>query len=70
MEDRLIGIKSILPVIEKMYGITTWKGAKKFISKRHLPLRHTQSGKPMFYTHELIKYDKKFQDVLVPPCST
>lgn len=61
---RLVGRKAILNVISKMYGIETWWGAVLFIRRRRLPLRRTPSGKPMFYEHELIEYDRRFQKVL------
>ena len=60
---RLVGRKAIVDVIGKLYDIHTWIGARKFIRRRHLPLRRTPSGKPMFYEHELIEYDKRFQAV-------
>lgn len=64
MDDRLIGRKSILPVIEIMYDIHTWPGAIKFIRAHNLPLRRTPSGRPMFLKSELIGYDVRFQAIL------
>lgn len=60
MEDRIIGRKDIVELFRKMYGITTWKGAKRNISRNHLPMRHTPSGRPMFITSELVEYDEAF----------
>ena len=64
---RIIGRKSILPVIEEMYDIHTWRGALKFIYANNLPLRRTPAGRPMFLEHELIEYDRKFQIILGSP---
>jgi hypothetical protein len=65
--NRVIGKKEILPLIEKLYDIHTWPGAIKFIRRNGLPLRRTPSGRPMFFKHELIKYDTKFQDIISLP---
>mgnify|MGYP006919533067 CR=1 FL=1 len=66
-KDILIGRKEILPVIEQMYGITTWIGALKFINRNKLPLRRTPSGKPMIIMAELIKYNARYQEIMRSP---
>jgi len=60
MDERIIGRKDIVELFRKMYGITTWHGARKNIEKNHLPLRRTPSGRPMFVISELIEYDERF----------
>jgi len=62
MSDRIIGRKAILGMFEQMYNISSWTGALKFISNYHLPLRRTQSGRPMFLRHELVEFDSKYQE--------
>ena len=61
---RLIGRKGIMPAIEALYDIHTWRGALKFIHANNLPLRRTPSKRPMFYYHELVAFDQRFQNVL------
>jgi len=51
-----------LGMFEQMYDISSWTGALKFISNYHLPLRRTQSGRPMFLRHELVEFDSKYQE--------
>jgi len=63
MQDRIIGRRAILRVIEQMYGIKSWWGALRFIRTHHLPLRRTPSNRPMFLKHELISYDAKYQEL-------
>jgi hypothetical protein len=58
--DRLIGRKDILPVIEELYDIHTWRGALLFIQKNKLPIRYTPAGRPFFLKSELTDYDIKF----------
>ncbi|MCK9244135.1 MAG: hypothetical protein M0R34_03330 [Candidatus Marinimicrobia bacterium] len=62
--DRIIGKKAIMPIIEKMYDIHTWPGFLYMVKKRNFPLRRTPSGKPMLWRHELIAYDNEYQKVL------
>jgi len=62
--ERLIGRKAILNIMRQMYGHDSWQGALNFIKQHNLPIRRTPAGKPMFYKHELIKYEAKFQDIL------
>jgi len=63
-EERIIGRKAILRIFAPMYDIHTWPGTIKFIKKNKLPLRKTPANRPMFYKHELIQYDQKFQNLL------
>jgi len=63
IDDRIIGRKAIIGILEQMYGITSWYGVRYFIQGHHLPLRRTPAGKPMLLKHELIKYDSKWMDV-------
>lgn len=60
MDERIVGRKDIVELFRKMYGITTWKGARKNIRRNHLPMRRTPSGRPMFFAMELIEYDERF----------
>lgn len=62
-EERIIGQKAILRIFGPMYDIKTWPGAIKFIKRHNLPLRRTPADRPMFYKHELIQFDAKFQKV-------
>lgn len=63
--DRIIGRKAIIAVFGKMYGIHSWSGARKHILRNHFPLRRTLSGRPMFYTHELVMFDSRVQALLL-----
>jgi hypothetical protein len=55
--DRLIGSAQIQPVIEKLYGHGTWRGAYGYIQKHGIPLHRTDSGKPFIYIREIIEYE-------------
>jgi len=61
--DRIIGRKQLIDTVGKLYNIESWEGLRKFMKKNNLPLRRTPSGRPMFYTHELLEYDRKFQEI-------
>lgn len=63
IKDRIIGRKPIVAIFKEMYDITTWPGAIKFIRSNNLPLRKTPSKRPMFYKHELLQYDVRFQEI-------
>ena len=63
---RLIGRKEIQPVIEKLYGITSWRGALNFIERNNMPVCRTETGKtkaghkagkPVLFIKELIEFE-------------
>ena len=59
--DRLIGSDEILPVIQKLYRIGTWRGALNHIKKNGIPMTRTargaREGKPMIIIRDLIEYE-------------
>lgn len=60
-DDRLIGSDEILPVIHRLYRITTWRGAQAHIKKNGIPMQRTgrgpRLGKPMIMIRDLIEYE-------------
>ena len=63
---RLVGRKEIQPVIEKLYGVRSWRGTLNFIERTSLPLCRTEngktkaghkSGKPVLFIKELIEFE-------------
>lgn len=63
-DERIIGQKEILKLFEKLYDLHSWRGVLDFITRNNLPLRQTQSGRPMFLKSELILYEAKYQNKL------
>jgi hypothetical protein len=56
--DRLIGRKEILWLMENMYGISSWSGARMFIKREGLPL-HRLGDKPMLCVSEVIQHENR-----------
>ena len=61
-DERIIGQKDILKLFEKLYDLHSWRGVLDFIARNNLPLRYTQSGRPMFLKSELAMYEAKYQN--------
>lgn len=61
--DRLIGSADILPIMKKLYGQGTWRGALNFIKQDGIPIHRTSNdprkGKPLIYISELIEHELK-----------
>lgn len=62
-DDRLIGSAGILPVMTKLYGVGSWRGALYMIKREGIPLHRTsdnpKKGKPLIYIKELIEHELK-----------
>lgn len=54
--DRLIGRKEILQIMESLYRIKSWSGARSKIAREGLPL-HRIGDKPMMYIMEIVEHE-------------
>ncbi|PKN36691.1 MAG: hypothetical protein CVU62_13235 [Deltaproteobacteria bacterium HGW-Deltaproteobacteria-2] len=61
--NRLVGSAEILPVMKKLYGMGTWRGALYYIKREGIPIHRTadnpKEGKPFIYITELIQHELK-----------
>lgn len=63
-DDRRIGSAEILPIMKKLYGMGTWRGALNYIKENNVPIHRTvnnphnpKAGKPLMYLHEIVAYE-------------
>ena len=68
--DRLIGSAGILPVITKLYGVGSWRGALYLIKREGIPMYRTADeptkGKPLIYIKDLVEHElKKGRKILI-----
>ena len=57
--DELIGSSEIMPLMESLYRITTWRGALYHIKRHSLPLYRTANGKPQMFISEVVEHEVK-----------
>lgn len=59
ISGRLVGSDQILPVFEKLYGITTWRGVRGYIERNKFPIHRTgqTQGKPLVFVRDVIEYE-------------
>lgn len=57
--ERIKGVAEIMPLFERIYDITTWRGAKRYIERHKLPLRY-KGNRPFFYKDELSEFEEKY----------
>jgi hypothetical protein len=59
ISGRLVGSDQILPVFEKLYGITTWRGVMGYIKRNGFPIHRTgqTQGKPLVFIRDVVEYE-------------
>jgi hypothetical protein len=57
--ERIKGVAEIMDLFERIYDITTWRGAKRFIERNKLPLRY-KGNRPFFFKDELIAFELRY----------